>query len=94
MNKDHGKAGVKLTVLVFVIKAVVGALKEFPTFNAGLNGDNLVLKQYFHIGFVADTSNRLVVSVIRNTDKKDLIDIAKEIAGLSRAAHEGKLKPN
>ena len=94
MNKDHEKAGVKFTMLAFVIKAVVGALKKFPTFNASLDGDNLVFKQYFHIGFAADTPNGLVVPVIRDADKKGLIDIAKEMADLSKAAREGKLKPD
>ncbi|MBL4777733.1 dihydrolipoyllysine-residue acetyltransferase, partial [Ralstonia sp.] len=94
MNKDHEKAGVKFTMLAFVIKAVVGALKKFPTFNASLDGDNLVFKQYFHVGFAADTPNGLVVPVIRDADKKGLIDIAKEMADLSKAAREGKLKPD
>jgi pyruvate dehydrogenase E2 component (dihydrolipoamide acetyltransferase) len=92
-NNDE-KAGVKFTMLAFVIKAVVGALKKFPTFNASLDGDNLVFKQYFHVGFAADTPNGLVVPVIRDADKKGLIDIAKEMADLSKAAREGKLKPD
>ncbi|CAJ6644109.1 dihydrolipoyllysine-residue acetyltransferase [Burkholderia pseudomallei] len=94
LNKEHEKAGVKFTMLAFVIKAVVAALKKFPTFNASLDGDNLVFKQYYHIGFAADTPNGLVVPVIRDADKKGLVDIAKEMAELSKAAREGKLKPD
>ncbi|MDO3617378.1 dihydrolipoyllysine-residue acetyltransferase [Ralstonia pseudosolanacearum] len=94
MNKEHEKAGVKFTMLAFVIKAVVGALKKFPTFNASLAGDNLVFKQYYHIGFAADTPNGLVVPVIRDADKKGVVDIAREMAELSKAAREGKLKPD
>ncbi|MPW17382.1 dihydrolipoyllysine-residue acetyltransferase [Paraburkholderia sp. CNPSo 3157] len=94
LNKEHEKAGVKFTMLAFVIKAVVGALKKFPTFNASLDGDNLVFKQYYHVGFAADTPNGLVVPVIRDADKKGLVDIAKEMAELSKLAREGKLKPD
>ncbi|KWZ35769.1 dihydrolipoyllysine-residue acetyltransferase [Burkholderia anthina] len=94
LNKEHEKAGVKFTMLAFVIKAVVAALKKFPTFNASLDGDNLVFKQYYHIGFAADTPNGLVVPVIRDADKKGLVDIAKEMAELSKAARDGKLKPD
>jgi pyruvate dehydrogenase E2 component (dihydrolipoamide acetyltransferase) len=94
LNKEHEKAGVKFTMLAFVIKAVVSALKKFPAFNASLDGDNLVFKQYYHIGFAADTPNGLVVPVIRDADKKGLVDIAKEMAELSKAAREGKLKPD
>jgi pyruvate dehydrogenase E2 component (dihydrolipoamide acetyltransferase) len=94
LNKENEKAGVKITMLAFVIKAVVSALKQFPTFNASLDGDNLVFKQYFHIGFAADTPNGLVVPVIRDADKKGLIEIAKEMAELSKAARDGKLKPD
>jgi pyruvate dehydrogenase E2 component (dihydrolipoamide acetyltransferase) len=94
LNKEHEKAGVKFTMLAFVIKAVVAALKKFPTFNASLDGDNVVFKQYYHIGFAADTPNGLVVPVIRDADKKGLVDIAKEMAELSKAARDGKLKPD
>ena len=94
LNKENEKAGVKITMLAFVIKAVVSALKKFPTFNASLDGDNLVFKQYYHVGFAADTPNGLVVPVIRDADKKGLIDIAKEMAELSKLAREGKLKPD
>ncbi|WP_250501912.1 dihydrolipoyllysine-residue acetyltransferase [Caballeronia sp. AZ7_KS35] len=94
LNKEHEKSGVKFTMLAFVIKAVVSALKKFPDFNASLDGDNLVFKQYYHIGFAADTPNGLVVPVIRDADKKGLVDIAKEMAELSKLAREGKLKPD
>ncbi|WP_175704004.1 dihydrolipoyllysine-residue acetyltransferase [Burkholderia ambifaria] len=92
LNKEHEKAGVKFTMLAFVIKAVVAALKKFPIFNASLDGDNVVFKQYYHVGFAADTPNGLVVPVIRDADKKGLVDIAKEMAELSKAARDGKLK--
>ncbi|GJH14542.1 dihydrolipoyllysine-residue acetyltransferase [Caballeronia novacaledonica] len=94
LNKEHEKAGVKFTMLAFVIKAVVSALKKFPDFNASLDGDNLVFKQYYHIGFAADTPNGLVVPVIRDANKKGLVDIAKEMAELSKLARDGKLKPD
>ncbi|TAM00152.1 MAG: dihydrolipoyllysine-residue acetyltransferase [Paraburkholderia sp.] len=93
LNKENEKAGVKFTMLAFVIKACVAALKKFPTFNASLDGDNLVFKQYYHVGFAADTPNGLVVPVIRDADKKGLVDIAKEMTELSKLAREGKLKP-
>ncbi|MGB8418657.1 dihydrolipoyllysine-residue acetyltransferase [Paraburkholderia sp.] len=93
LNKENEKAGVKITMLSFVIKAAVSALKKFPTFNTSLDGDNLVFKQYYHIGFAADTSNGLVVPVIRDADRKGLVEIAREMAELSRLAREGKLKP-
>ncbi|KMQ78353.1 Dihydrolipoamide acetyltransferase component of pyruvate dehydrogenase complex [Candidatus Burkholderia pumila] len=94
LNKEHEKAGVKFTMLAFVIKAVVSALKKFRDFNASLDGDNLIFKQYYHIGFAADTPNGLVVPVIRDADKKGLVDIAKEMAELSKLARDGKLKPD
>jgi pyruvate dehydrogenase E2 component (dihydrolipoamide acetyltransferase) len=94
LNKENEKAGVKITMLAFVIKAMVSALKQFPMFNASLDGENLVFKHYFHIGFAADTPNGLVVPVIRDADKKGLVEIAKEMTDLSNAAREGKLKPN
>jgi pyruvate dehydrogenase E2 component (dihydrolipoamide acetyltransferase) len=94
LNKENEKAGVKFTMLAFVIKAVVAALKKFPTFNASIDGDNLVFKQYYNIGFAADTPNGLMVPVIRDADKKGLVDVAKEMADLSKAARDGKLKPD
>ena len=92
-NKENEKSGVKLTMLAFLVKASVAALKKFPEFNASLDGDNLVLKSYFHIGFAADTPNGLVVPVIRDADKKGIFDIAAEMAALSKKAREGKLSP-
>ena len=93
MNKENEKAGVKITMLAFLIRASVAALRKFPDFNASLDGDNLVLKQYFHIGFAADTPNGLVVPVIRNADQKGVLQIAKEMGELSAKAREGKLGP-
>lgn len=93
MNKEYEKAGVKFTMLAFLIKAVVSALQKFPEFNASLSGDNLVLKQYFHIGFAADTPNGLVVPVIRDADKKAVSQIAKEMTELAKLARDGKLSP-
>ena len=87
------KSGVKLTMLSFLIKACVAALRRFPEFNSSLEGDELVLKHYYHIGFAADTPNGLVVPVIRDADKKGLIEIASETATLAAKAREGKLSP-
>ncbi|QBC31496.1 dihydrolipoyllysine-residue acetyltransferase [Pandoraea sp. XY-2] len=94
LNKENEKAGVKVTMLAFVVKACVLALKKFPTFNASLDGDNLVFKQYFHIGFAADTPNGLVVPVVRDADKKGVFEIARETSELAKLAREGKLKPD
>ncbi len=93
MNKEYEKAGVKFTMLAFLIKAVVSALQKFPEFNASLSGDNLVLKQYYHIGFAADTPNGLVVPVIRDADKKTVSQVAKEMSELAKLARDGKLSP-
>ena len=93
LNKENEKAGIKVTILAFVIKACVPALQKFPDFNASLEGDNLVLKHYFHIGFAADTPNGLVVPVIRDCDKKGVLQIAQETAALAAKAREGKLSP-
>ena len=95
LNKEYEKAGVKFTMLGFLIKALVAALKKFPTFNASLDasGENLVLKKYFHIGFAADTPNGLVVPVLRDADKKGVVDIAKETSALAAKARDGKLGP-
>jgi pyruvate dehydrogenase E2 component (dihydrolipoamide acetyltransferase) len=93
LNKENEKTGVKVTMLAFLIKASVAALKRFPDFNASLDGDNLVLKQYFHVGFAADTPNGLVVPVIRNADQKGVLQIAREMGELSAKAREGKLGP-
>ncbi len=94
LNAENKKSGVKVTMLAFLIKAVVAALKKFPEFNASLDGDNLVLKQYFHIGFAADTPNGLVVPVIRDADRKGVLDLAAETAELASLAREGKLSPS
>ncbi|MGO3133145.1 MAG: dihydrolipoyllysine-residue acetyltransferase [Alcaligenes sp.] len=91
LNEEFKKSGARVTMLAFVIKAAVAALKKFPEFNASLDGDNLVLKQYYHIGFAADTPNGLVVPVIRDADKKGLLDIARETGELAAAARDGKL---
>jgi len=93
LNKEHEKAGVKFTMLAFVIKAVVAALQKFPEFNASLDGDALVYKKYFHIGFAADTPNGLVVPVLKDADRKGLVQLSQELAELSRKAREGKLTP-
>jgi pyruvate dehydrogenase E2 component (dihydrolipoamide acetyltransferase) len=94
MNKELEKSGVKLSMLPFMMKAAVAALKKFPEFNASLDGDALVLKNYWHIGFAADTPNGLMVPVIRDVDKKTLPDIAREMAELAKLARDGKLKPD
>jgi pyruvate dehydrogenase E2 component (dihydrolipoamide acetyltransferase) len=93
VNEENAKAGIKVTPLAFLIKAVVAALKKFPTFNSSLDGDNLILKQYWHIGFAADTPNGLVVPVIKEADKKGVIEIARESSELAAKAREGKLGP-
>jgi len=92
-NKDNEKAGVKVTMLAFMIKAAVAALKKFPQFNASLDGDQLVLKSYFHIGFAADTPNGLVVPVIKDADKKGIFQISTEMGELAKKARDGKLGP-
>ena len=93
LNKENEKSGIKVTMLAFLIKAVVAALKKFPEFNASLDGDNLVLKQYYHIGFAADTPNGLVVPVIRDADKKGILQLAQEMTDLSKKARDGKISP-
>ena len=93
LNKENEKAGVKVTMLAFLIKACVAALKKFPDFNASLDGDQLVVKQYFHIGFAADTPNGLMVPVIKDADQKGILQISKEMSELAQKAREGKLSP-
>ncbi len=93
LNKENEKSGNKLTMLAFLIKACVKAMQRFPEFNASLDGDNLVLKKYFNIGFAADTPNGLVVPVVKNADKKGVFEIAKETGELAKLARDGKLKP-
>ncbi|HUL94384.1 MAG TPA: dihydrolipoyllysine-residue acetyltransferase [Usitatibacter sp.] len=93
VNEENAKSGVKVTPLAFLIKAVVAALKKHPTLNSSLDGDNLVLKHYWNIGFAADTPNGLVVPVIKDADKKGVIEIARESSELAAKAREGKLGP-
>jgi len=93
LNKENEKAGIKITMLAFLIKAAVAALKKFPDFNASLDGDNLVYKKYFNIGFAADTPNGLVVPVLKGADQKGVLQIAKEMGELSAKARDGKLGP-
>lgn len=90
-NKENEKSGVKVTMLAFVIKAVVAALKKFPEFNASLDGDALVYKHYFNIGFAADTPNGLVVPVLKDADKKGILQISQEMGELAKKARDGKL---
>jgi len=94
LNREQEKEGTKVTLLAFVLKACVAALRRFPDFNASLDGDQLVLKKYFHLGFAADTPNGLVVPVIRNVDQKGVLDLARELAELAAKARDGKLGPN
>ena len=92
-NAAMAKAGVKLTMLAFIIKAAVVALKKFPDFNSSLDGDNLIVKKYWNIGFAADTPGGLMVPVIKGADLKGIIELGADMASLSAQAREGKLKP-
>lgn len=92
-NKENEKSGVKVTMLAFLIKACVAALKKFPDFNSSLDGDAVVYKQYYHIGFAADTPNGLMVPVIKDADKKGIFQISTEMSELAKKAREGKLSP-
>jgi pyruvate dehydrogenase E2 component (dihydrolipoamide acetyltransferase) len=94
LNKENEKSGVRISMLAFMIKAAVGSLKKFPEFNASLDGEDLILKKYYHIGFAADTPQGLVVPVIRDADQKGVIAIAKEMGDLAKLARDGKLKPD
>src|SRR3984893_4445299 len=94
LNKEFEKSGVRVSMLAFMIKAAVASLKKFPEFNASLDGDNLILKKYFHIGFAAETPQGLVVPVVRDADKKSVTEIAKEMGDLAKLARDGKLKPD
>ena len=95
LNRENEKAGIKLTMLAFLMKASVAALQKYPQFNASLDasGETLVMKKYFHIGFAADTPNGLVVPVVRDCDKKGVIEIAQETSALAKKARDGKLGP-
>src|SRR5574343_742630 len=92
-NKENEKSGIKVTMLAFLIKASVAALKKFPEFNSSLDGDALIYKQYYHIGFAADTPNGLVVPVIKDADKKGVLQISQEMSELAKKARDGKLGP-
>jgi len=94
LNKEIEKSDVRVSMLAFMIKAAVAALKKFPEFNSSLEGDNLIVKKYFHIGFAADTPQGLVVPVVRDADKKSVTEIAKEMGDLAKLARDGKLKPD
>ncbi len=92
-NKENEKSGIKVTMLAFLIKACVAALKKYPEFNSSLDGDALVFKNYWHIGFAADTPNGLMVPVIKDADKKGVLQISQEMSELAKKAREGKLSP-
>jgi pyruvate dehydrogenase E2 component (dihydrolipoamide acetyltransferase) len=95
LNKENEKSGVKVTMLAFLIKACVAALKKFPDFNSSLapDGASIIAKKYWHIGFAADTPGGLVVPVVKDADKKGIFDIARETSELAKLARDGKLKP-
>jgi pyruvate dehydrogenase E2 component (dihydrolipoamide acetyltransferase) len=90
-NKENEKSGVKVTMLAFLIKACVAALKKYPEFNSSLDGDAIVYKNYWHIGFAADTPNGLMVPVIRDADKKGVLQLSQEMGELAKKARDGKL---
>ncbi len=92
-NKENEKSGIKVTMLAFLIKACIAALKKYPEFNSSLDGDAIVYKNYWHIGFAADTPNGLVVPVIRDADKKGVLQISQEMGELAKKARDGKLGP-
>jgi pyruvate dehydrogenase E2 component (dihydrolipoamide acetyltransferase) len=93
LNEEHAAEGAKVTLLAFLMKACVAALRQFPEFNASLDGDALVLKRYFHLGFAADTPAGLVVPVVRDVDRKGVLELARECADLAAKARAGKLSP-
>jgi pyruvate dehydrogenase E2 component (dihydrolipoamide acetyltransferase) len=92
-NKENEKSGIKVTMLAFLIKACVAALKKYPEFNSSLDGDAMVYKNYWHIGFAADTPNGLMVPVIKDADKKGILQISQEMGELAKKARDGKLSP-
>jgi len=94
LNKEHEQSDVRVSMLAFMMKAAVAALKKFPEFNASLDGENLILKHYYHIGFAADTPHGLVVPVVRDCDQKGVLEIAREMADLAKLGRDGKLKPD
>jgi pyruvate dehydrogenase E2 component (dihydrolipoamide acetyltransferase) len=91
LNQESEAGGVKVTMLAFLIKAVIAALRRFPHFNASLDGDNLVVKRYYHIGFAVDTPGGLVVPVLRDADQKGVLKLAQEMQAISAKAREGRL---
>ncbi len=93
LNAEHSPSGVKVTMLAFLIKAALAALREFPAFNSSLDGEELVYKKYYNVGFAADTPSGLVVPVIKNADRKGVVEIARETAELAAKAREGRLGP-
>ena len=93
LNEEHADEGVKVTMVSFLVVACVATLKEFPNFNASLDGEDLILKRYYNIAFAADTPGGLVVPVIKEADRKGLLEIAAELGSLSSKAREGKLSP-
>jgi pyruvate dehydrogenase E2 component (dihydrolipoamide acetyltransferase) len=93
LNEENARAGIKVTMVAFLIRASVAALKQFEVVNSSLDGDELVLKRYYNIGFAADTPGGLVVPVIKGADGKGLLEIASELTELSAKAREGKLSP-
>ena len=93
INLAKSNAGIKVTILAFILKALIASLTEYPEFNSSLDGDNLLLKKYFNLGFAADTPNGLIVPVLHDVDQKGLFQIARETSELAAAAREGKLKP-
>ena len=96
LNKENERSGVKLTMLAFLVKACVATLRKFPEFNSSIDpsGEAMILKRYFHIGFAADTPNGLVVPVLRDADRKGVMELATETAALAAKAREGKLTPS
>jgi pyruvate dehydrogenase E2 component (dihydrolipoamide acetyltransferase) len=96
LNKENERSGVKLTMLAFLVKACVATLKKYPEFNSSIDpsGEAVILKRYFHIGFAADTPNGLVVPVLRDADRKGVLELATETAALAAKAREGKLTPS
>lgn len=93
LNEEYKRAEIKITPLAFIVKAAVLALKKFPELNASIDGSNVVYKRYYNIGFAADTPNGLMVPVIKDADKKGLVELAQETSRLAKAARDGKLKP-
>jgi pyruvate dehydrogenase E2 component (dihydrolipoamide acetyltransferase) len=91
LGEELAGKGPKVTLLAFLVKACVAALQRFPEFNASLDGDSLILKRYYHVGFAADTPNGLVVPVVRDADRKGVLDVARELGELAAKAREGRL---